>query len=81
MASMFLLLQADPGHAGSLARAVEALPDVISAVVTSGPYDVVAEVGPADAERQAAIRDHVRQASGLARLCICRPQVPRAVQA
>lgn len=68
----FLLLQADAGHAETLAQYVAGLPGVQSAALTSGPYDVVAEVGGGD-EQQAAIRSAVRRAPGLCRLCVCRP--------
>lgn len=67
----FLLLQADAGQADTLAQYVARLPGVRSAAVTSGPYDVVAEVGGGD-EQQAAVRSAIRRARGLCRLCVCR---------
>jgi hypothetical protein len=69
MASFFLI-QTDPGYAAAVAEAVAALPGVMSVSVTSGPYDVVAEVTPA-AEQQERIRAEVRRARGLSRLCVC----------
>lgn len=66
----FLLVQADPGHAGTLAQHVADLPGVVSAVVTSGPYDIVAEL-VGDEQEQAAVRAAIRRATGLCRLCIC----------
>lgn len=52
----YLLIQADPG--------------VVDVSVTSGPYDVVAEISPA-AEHQQRIRETAQQAPGLWRLCVC----------
>jgi hypothetical protein len=66
----FLLVQADPGHAETLAQHVAQLPGVLSAVVTSGPYDIVAELVGGE-EEQAAVRSAVRRATGLCRLCVC----------
>jgi hypothetical protein len=72
----FLLLQADPGHAETLAQYVAGLPGVLSAAVTSGPYDIVAEVAGGE-EQQAAVRSAIRRARGLCRLCVCRPESGR----
>ena len=66
----FLLLQADPGRAEPLAGFVAALPGVYDVAVTSGPFDVVAEV-TAEREQQQRICAAVRRAPGLARLCVC----------
>ena len=69
MASYFLI-QTDPGHAPAVAQFVGSVPGVFDAVVTSGPYDVVAEVSPV-LTQQAEIRAAVRLAPGLSRLCVC----------
>jgi hypothetical protein len=74
--TVFLLLQADPGHTETLARYVAGLPGVLSAVVTSGPYDIVAEVD-GGTEQQAAVCSAIRHARGLCRLCVCRPESER----
>ena len=73
-ATMFLLLQAAPGSADTLASLVADIPGVGEAVVTSGPYDVIAWV---DAPGQVATRsviEAVRGCQGLSRLCVCWPQ-------
>lgn len=79
----FLLLQADPGFAQPLASYVTNLAGVDSAVVTSGPYDVVAELTASAEGLQRDILAHVRQAPGLCRLCVCQasPQRRRAAAA
>lgn len=74
----FFLIQTDPGYAGEVARAVGSLPGVINVSVTSGPYDVVAEV-TAVAEQQERIRAEVRRARGLSRLCVCQGPTSRDV--
>lgn len=48
MTRAYVLLQAAPGQAGSVARAVGAVPGVSSTDVVSGPYDVIAEVEAAN---------------------------------
>lgn len=67
----FLLLQADPGFAQPLASYVTSLAGVDSAVVTSGPYDVVAELAASTEGLKQDILAQVRQAPGLCRLCVC----------
>ena len=69
MASFFLI-QTDPGYADVVAKVVASLPGVLDVSVTSGPYDVVAQVTAA-AEQQAQIRGEVRRTPGLSRLCVC----------
>jgi len=66
----YLLIQADPGFAPGIAEFISSVPGVIDVSVTSGPYDVVAEVSPAP-EHQQRIRETARQAPGLWRLCVC----------
>jgi len=70
LVATFFLIQGDPGHADAIAEFVVRLPGVVSAAVTSGPYDVVAEVSAAVA-RQPQLRAAVQQAPGLCRLCVC----------
>ena len=64
-----LLLQAEPGMQASLREHVAAVPGVTEAVVTSGPYDVIARVA-------AGLLDDVvaatREAPGLWLLAVCR---------
>jgi len=69
MASFFLI-QTDPGYADAVADVVASLPGVVNVAVTTGPYDVVAEV-TAVREHQDQIRAEVRGAPGLGRLCVC----------
>ena len=68
----FFLLQADPGFAGAVAEHVANAPGVVSVAVTSGAYDVVAEVEVADDQRHEELRAIVRLARGLCRVCVCR---------
>ena len=68
---MFLLLQTDIGAAEAMAVSIASLDAVDTAVVTSGPYDVIVHVASEDPQEQAAVCAHVRQLSGLSRLCIC----------
>ena len=70
MASFFLI-QADPGHATALAQFLSSMPGVFAASVTSGPYDVIAELTP-DLEQQQQIAAALRCETGLARLCVCK---------
>lgn len=65
-----LLLQADPGRAADVAAHVSALDAVSDAVLTSGPYDVIAVVAP-EADVAGAVAG-AKRAPGLARLCVCR---------
>ncbi|MCW2674681.1 MAG: hypothetical protein JWP14_3270 [Frankiales bacterium] len=65
-----LLLQADPGRAAEVASHIATLPSVGETVLTSGPYDVIAQVlEDADVPRVLA---GAKQAPGLARICVCR---------
>lgn len=65
-----LLLQTDPGRAGDVAEQVARLASVTEAMVTSGPYDVIALVdGSVDV---ALVLAQVKRTPGLARLCVCR---------
>lgn len=68
-----LLLQTDPGRAQDVLATVTSVPGVIDAVVTSGAYDVVAQVFVADEHELATVLAGVRQAIGLSRLSVCRP--------
>ena len=79
MASFFLI-QVDPGHAAPLARLLANMPGVHNASVTSGPYDVIAEVTP-DLEHQQRIAGSLRRTSGLTRLCVCRGSARTSVMA
>ncbi|MCU1621880.1 MAG: hypothetical protein JWL79_725 [Frankiales bacterium] len=65
-----LLLQADPGRAAEVASHVAALPAVSETVMTSGPYDVIAQV--ADEADVPTTLANAKRAPGLARLCVCR---------
>jgi hypothetical protein len=65
-----MLLQADPGRASELAAYVGRITEVRSAALTSGPYDVIAQVdNTADLEH---VLTSTKRAPGLARLCVCR---------
>ena len=66
----FFLIQTDPGHADAVARQVAELPGVYDVAVTSGPYDIVAEVTP-EPDQQQGIRAAVRGMRGMCRLCVC----------
>jgi len=70
---VILLLQADVGAAESVAAAVSAIPGVVAAAVTSGPYDVIGHVEPREGSDPRVVLEAVRQVGGLARLCVCRP--------
>ena len=71
MSTAHLLLQTDPGRADEVASYVGTLDSVTEAVVTSGPYDVIAQVDlTADISRVLA---EAKRAPGLARVCVCRP--------
>lgn len=66
-----LLLQAEPGCAGDVARFVAALPAVATVVQTSGPFDVIAVVvGGEDALARTLAA--VRRAPGLWTVRTCR---------
>jgi hypothetical protein len=68
--SVHLLLQADPGRAEEVASHLATLPAITTTAVTSGPYDVIAQVSSdADVPRVLAA---AKRAPGLARLCVCR---------
>ena len=69
MASFFLI-QTDPGYAEAVARFVGSVAGVFDVAVTTGPYDVVAEVSPV-LSQQGQVRAAVRLAPGLSRLCVC----------
>jgi DNA polymerase II small subunit/DNA polymerase delta subunit B len=69
MASFFLI-QTAPGYATRVARFIGSVPGVVDVCVTSGPYDVVAQVSPVP-EFQEQVRAAVRLAPGLSRLCVC----------
>ena len=68
---MSLLLQTDLGMAENVAGLVGTLEGVDTALLTSGPYDVIAHVASEDPQEQAAICTQVRRLKGLSRLCIC----------
>jgi hypothetical protein len=70
IASVTLLLQADPGRADDVALHLATMESVTDTAVTSGPYDVIARVcGDADVPRVLA---EAKRAPGLARICVCR---------
>lgn len=77
MASFFLI-QVDPGHADALAQLLTQMPGVYDASVTSGPYDVIAEVTPG-VEHLQRISTEVRRAPGLAKLWVCQGSTRRPV--
>lgn len=68
-----LLLQADPGHAEDVLATVTALPGLIDAALTSGAYDVVAEISVVDEGDVTVLVAGLRRLTGLAGLSICRP--------
>lgn len=65
-----LLLQADPGRAAEVASHLAALPSVSDTVLTSGPYDVIAQI--ADDGDVASVLARAKKAPGLSRICVCR---------
>ena len=65
-----LLVQADPGRADEVALHLSQLDTVSGTAVTTGPYDVIAQV-PLDEDLEHVLA-HVKRAPGLARLCVCR---------
>ena len=67
-----LLLQVDPGRAEEVASFVATLPSVSGTTVTSGPYDVIAQVDLADGAL-ARVLAQARRAPGLSRVCVCQP--------
>jgi hypothetical protein len=70
IASVHLLLQTDPGRADDVASHLATMEAVMYTAVTSGPYDVIAQVhAGANVPRVLA---EVKRAPGLARLCVCR---------
>ncbi len=66
-----VLLQIDPGRAQEAAQYVAALPAVSEAVLTSGPYDVIATVQGDDAELRRTMAQ-ARRTPGLCVLRLCR---------
>lgn len=72
----FLLIQVDPGYVASVAHLLANTPGVYDVSVTSGPYDVIAEVTP-EPERQRQVRSTVRRAPGLMRLVVSQCSVRR----
>lgn len=66
----YFLIQSDSGQADTVADLVSGLPGVLSAAVTTGPYDVVAEVSSADGWEK-HLRVAIQQAPGLCRLSVC----------
>ncbi|MDQ1748263.1 MAG: hypothetical protein QOD07_2526 [Frankiaceae bacterium] len=76
----YFLIQSDSGQADTVADLVSGLPGVLSAAVTTGPYDVVAEVSPAHG-REKQLRAAVRLVPGLCRLCVCQGPAARRTSA
>ncbi len=70
--SAHLLLQADPGRAGDVARYLAGLPAVVETTVTSGPYDVIARVD-LTADELSHVLVAARRAPGLCGVRVCRP--------
>ena len=68
-----LLLQADPGRAAEVASFVSGLPSVRGTALTSGPYDVIAEVDLTDGALARRTLALTRRAPGLLRVCVCQP--------
>ena len=66
-----VLLQIDPGRAREAAQFVATLPRVTEAVLTSGPYDVIATVQGSDEELQRTMAQ-ARRTPGLCVLRLCR---------
>lgn len=64
-----LLLQVDPGRGEEAASYLAGLPSVVEAVVTSGPYDVIATVRVPDED---GLHSAVRQARRSPGLCVLR---------
>ena len=67
-----LLLQTDPGRAHEVATYVGGLASVTGATVTSGPYDVIAQVA-LDGVDLSHVLMLARRAPGLSGVRICRP--------
>ena len=67
-----LLLQVDPGRQEEVAAYLDALPQVTEAVVTSGPYDVIATVCVPDEHELSVTVRKARRSPGLAALRLCR---------
>jgi hypothetical protein len=72
MTRAHLLLQADPGSAGALRRHLEAIPGVLEAAETTGPFDAVARIAVDDEQQLQRVLQATRTAPGLARICLCR---------
>jgi DNA-binding Lrp family transcriptional regulator len=68
-----LLLQVDPGRSQEAVTVVGALPAVTDAVVTSGPYDVIATLAVADEDELRRVVRQARRVPGLCMLRVCRP--------
>ncbi|MCW2776683.1 MAG: hypothetical protein JWN17_408 [Frankiales bacterium] len=70
MHSAHLLLQADAGRADDVAAFVQALPGCTGAVVTTGPYDVIAVVDLTDAALDRLVH-RAKRAPGVSDVRVC----------
>lgn len=72
MTRAHLLIQADPGGGEGLREHLAAIPGVLEAAQTTGPFDAVAQVAVADEDQLQRVLRATRSAPGLARICLCR---------
>lgn len=67
-----MLIQTEVGRAEIVAKALAALPGVLSAEYVTGPYDVVVRIGSDNAEHMtAAIVPSVQHVRGITRTLTC----------
>ncbi|RMH82386.1 MAG: Lrp/AsnC family transcriptional regulator [Actinomyces sp.] len=70
--SAYILVQADVGTAAEVARTMQELPEVVSADVAMGPYDVIARAEAPDIDHLGQIVvSKVQMISGVERTLLC----------
>ena len=70
--SAYILIQADVGTAVDVAAAISALPEIVSAEVAMGPYDVIARASADTMDDLGHVVVHNVQAiSGVERTLLC----------
>lgn len=67
-----VLVQVDPGRSHEAVRYLAAVPQVLEAVATSGPYDVVATVSAVSEDAVQRTLALARRTPGLCALRVCR---------
>ena len=72
MTRAHLLVQADPGSGEAMREHLAAIPGVLGAAATTGPFDAVAEVVVEDEAQLQQVLRATRSGPGLARICLCR---------